>query len=176
MQFHFQRSGDTGFTNVNSRAHVSRGSRQDIRSSDPERKFFPPGHSPLGMWGIYCPCSFTCSVPPCECDSCTETNSGSSCCAHSMCSLHAQIVFRCIRGTYTFTITAANGVSPAATQSFTLTVVDVPGAPTAVSAYPGNGFATISWTAPSANGGQTTLAILLRQPLGEVRAHGQLDH
>jgi hypothetical protein len=59
-------------------------------------------------------------------------------------------------GTTTFTITASNGIGTPATQSFTLTVASaatVPGVPTKVSATAGNASATVSWAAPSNNGG-----------------------
>ena len=59
---------------------------------------------------------------------------------------------------YTFTVTATNaiGTSPASTASAAVTPsggLTVPGAPTGVTATAGNGQATVSWTAPSSNGG-----------------------
>jgi hypothetical protein len=56
-------------------------------------------------------------------------------------------------GTYQFTITASNGVAPAATQSFTLAVTDVPGAPASVALHPATGRIGVTWHAPSNNGG-----------------------
>jgi FtsP/CotA-like multicopper oxidase with cupredoxin domain len=56
---------------------------------------------------------------------------------------------------YTFTVTATNGAgtSLASPQSNAVTPVAVPGAPTAVVAVAANTLATVSWTAPAANGG-----------------------
>ena len=59
-----------------------------------------------------------------------------------------------VNGTaYTFTVAAtnANGTSPASTPTTAITV-GAPLAPTAVSAVPGNGQVTLSWTAPANNG------------------------
>ncbi len=58
-------------------------------------------------------------------------------------------------GVYDVTITASNGVSPKATQSFTLTVLDVPTPPLEVSATPGVGAATVTWTPPASDGQST---------------------
>ena len=58
-------------------------------------------------------------------------------------------------GVYDVTITASNGVSPAATQSFSLTVLDVPTSPLDVSATPGVGAATVTWTPPASDGQST---------------------
>lgn len=60
-------------------------------------------------------------------------------------------------GTRSATLTVTDNASPA-TQSVTLTgtgapLTTVPGAPTAVSALPGNGQISVSWTAPASNGG-----------------------
>jgi hypothetical protein len=61
---------------------------------------------------------------------------------------------------YTFTVTATNSVgsSPASTASSPVTPLTptAPGAPTGVTAAPGNGAATVSWTAPAANGSPIT--------------------
>jgi len=61
---------------------------------------------------------------------------------------------------YTFTVTAINsyGAGPASALSnaVTPTASTVPGAPTNVIATAGNGQATLSWTAPSANGSPIT--------------------
>ena len=60
--------------------------------------------------------------------------------------------------TYSFTVvaTSSNGPSPASGASATYTTpaaATAPGAPTAVTATPGNGSASVSWTAPVSNGG-----------------------
>ena len=59
---------------------------------------------------------------------------------------------------YTFTVTATNGVGTGpASVAFDSGDPDaaatVPGAPTGVNATPGDGQATVSWTAPTSNGG-----------------------
>ena len=56
---------------------------------------------------------------------------------------------------YTFTVSATNatGASPASTPSNAVTPNTLPSAPTGVTATAGNGSATVSWTAPSDNGG-----------------------
>ena len=57
---------------------------------------------------------------------------------------------------YTFTVTATNsaGTSSASAASASVTpAATAPGAPTGVIATAGNGQATVSWTAPSSNGG-----------------------
>jgi hypothetical protein len=58
---------------------------------------------------------------------------------------------------YTFTVTATNatGTSPASSPSNAVTPNNLPGAPTGVTATAGNASATVSWTAPSNNGGST---------------------
>ena len=58
---------------------------------------------------------------------------------------------------YTFTVTATNaiGTGLASTASTAVTPATVPGAPTGVSATPGNGQASVSFTAPASNGGST---------------------
>lgn len=58
-------------------------------------------------------------------------------------------------GVYVVTITASNGVAPNATQNFVLTVLDVPSIPLGVSAVPGVGAATVSWSPPASNGEST---------------------
>jgi hypothetical protein len=57
--------------------------------------------------------------------------------------------------TYTFTVTAATagGPGPASAPSGAITPEAPPGAPTGVTATAGNAQATVSWTPPSANGG-----------------------
>src|SRR5262249_13520246 len=58
---------------------------------------------------------------------------------------------------YTFTVTATNAIAPAtpsaASKSGPPTGPTAPGAPTGVTASPGNGQATVSFTAPASNGG-----------------------
>ncbi len=56
---------------------------------------------------------------------------------------------------YTFTVTATNlaGTGAASAASSAATPATVPGAPTGVSATPGNASASVSWTAPGSNGG-----------------------
>jgi large repetitive protein len=58
-------------------------------------------------------------------------------------------------GVYDVTITASNGVPPDATQSFVLTVLDVPTPPLDASAVPGVGSATVSWSPPGSDGQST---------------------
>ncbi|MEI7478706.1 MAG: fibronectin type III domain-containing protein, partial [Actinomycetes bacterium] len=61
-----------------------------------------------------------------------------------------------INGTsYTFTVLATNvsGDSSSSSPSSAVTPSTIPGAPTAVNAVKGNERATVSWTAPSSNGG-----------------------
>ncbi|MDQ6721905.1 MAG: fibronectin type III domain-containing protein [Candidatus Dormibacteraeota bacterium] len=57
--------------------------------------------------------------------------------------------------TYSFTVVATNlaGNSVPSVPSSAVTPRTVPGAPTAVSATPGNGSAVVTWTAPADNGG-----------------------
>jgi hypothetical protein len=59
---------------------------------------------------------------------------------------------------YTFTVTATNsvGTGPASSPSTSVTpvaAVTAPGAPIGVNATPGDGQATVSWSAPTSNGG-----------------------
>jgi hypothetical protein len=56
---------------------------------------------------------------------------------------------------YTFTVTATNlvGTGAQSVASSPVTPAAVPGAPTGVSAVPGDGQATVSWTAPASDGG-----------------------
>jgi hypothetical protein len=61
-------------------------------------------------------------------------------------------------GVHTFIIAASNGITPDATQEFTLTVTEsesvfVPDAPQNLIATPGDGQVTLSWSAPGSNGG-----------------------
>ena len=56
---------------------------------------------------------------------------------------------------YTFTVTATNGIGtgPASSASNPVTPMTLPGVPRSVSATRGDASATVSWTAPSSNGG-----------------------
>ena len=56
------------------------------------------------------------------------------------------------QGTFTFTITASNGVSPAATQDFTLTVQGPPGPPSALTATAASTSVTLTWSPPAVVG------------------------
>ncbi|HLQ15029.1 MAG TPA: fibronectin type III domain-containing protein [Candidatus Eisenbacteria bacterium] len=70
----------------------------------------------------------------------------------------AQIVTGLTNGTgYTFVVAAINaaGTGPASAPSATVTPATVPSAPTGVTATGGNAQATVSWTAPTSNGGAT---------------------
>ena len=60
-------------------------------------------------------------------------------------------------GSFPVTITASNGVSPNATQGFTLHVLTVPGAPTITDVSPGNASVAVSWT-PGSTGGSPILS------------------
>ncbi len=59
---------------------------------------------------------------------------------------------------YIFTVTATNaeGTGPTSSASIAVTPADVPGAPTLLSATGGNAEATLTWTAPAANGSSIT--------------------
>ncbi len=58
-------------------------------------------------------------------------------------------------GTYSFTVTATNdyGTSGSSSPSSGITIENVPGSPTSVSAAAGVGQATVSWSAPASDGG-----------------------
>ena len=76
---------------------------------------------------------------------------------------------------YTFTVTATNGVgtgpSSGASSPVTPTAAGtVPGAPTNVTAVPGNAQATVSWTAPASNGGSTITTYTVTASPGGVTA------
>ena len=57
--------------------------------------------------------------------------------------------------TYTFTVSATNAVGTGAESgpSSSVTLPDVPSAPAVTKAIPGNGSATVTWTAPASTGG-----------------------
>ena len=59
-------------------------------------------------------------------------------------------------GTYRFNVSARNaaGIGAASAASAPVTLPDLPGAPTALSAQPGVASATLSWSAPASNGGR----------------------
>jgi hypothetical protein len=62
-------------------------------------------------------------------------------------------------GSYSFTVTASNGIAPDASDAVTVFIsAVVPGAPTGVTAVAGNASATVSWTAPSFTGGSPILS------------------
>jgi hypothetical protein len=60
---------------------------------------------------------------------------------------------------YTFTVVATNGIgsSSASAATSSVTPYTTPGAPTSVSATAGNAQATVSWAAPSSNGGSAII-------------------
>ena len=71
---------------------------------------------------------------------------------------------------YTFTVVATNGVGPgpasAPSAQVTPTAPTAPDAPTGVSAIAGNASATVSWTAPAANGSPITGYTVTSNPDG----------
>jgi hypothetical protein len=73
---------------------------------------------------------------------------------------------------YTFTVAAWNdaGFSTASSPSSAVTPRTVPGAPTGVSAVPGNGQATVSWTAPVDNGGAAIVKYVVTASPGGASA------
>jgi hypothetical protein len=58
-----------------------------------------------------------------------------------------------VAGPFSVTVTASNGIAPPASQTLSLAVGVIPGAPTAVVAGRGNASASVSWTAPASDGG-----------------------
>jgi len=72
---------------------------------------------------------------------------------------------------YTFTVVATNAVGNSAPgTSSPVTPVAVPGAPTSVSAVPGNGTAAVSWTAPSDDGGAVITGYTVTSAPGGITA------
>jgi titin len=71
---------------------------------------------------------------------------------------------------YTFKVKATNGVGTGAdsTASSAVTPRTVPGAPTGVSAVPGDTAATVSWTAPAATGGSPITGYTVTPYIGIV--------
>jgi hypothetical protein len=71
---------------------------------------------------------------------------------------------------YTFTVTATNATltSPPSSPSNSVTPNNLPGAPTAVTATAGNGSATVSWTAPSNNGGSAITGYTVTPYIGST--------
>ena len=76
--------------------------------------------------------------------------------------------------TYTFTVTARNAVGGglSSSPSGSVQVWSVPDAPTSVSATAGNGQATVSFSAPSYNGGKTILDYRVTSSPGGITATG----
>jgi hypothetical protein len=72
---------------------------------------------------------------------------------------------------YTFTVTATNGVGTglASAASTAVTPATVPGVPTGITAAPGDGEATVSFTAPASNGGSAiTIYTITASPGGKT--------
>jgi hypothetical protein len=72
--------------------------------------------------------------------------------------------------TYTFTVAATNaaGAGPVSTPSSPVTPYTVPSAPTDVTATPGNGQATVSWTAAGNNGSPIGGYTVVASPGGQT--------
>nr|WP_234902099.1 putative Ig domain-containing protein [Agrobacterium rubi] len=76
-------------------------------------------------------------------------------------------------GNASFTVTAADANTATGSAAYTLAVtVTVPGAPTIGTATAGNGEATVSFTAPAANGGATITGYTVTASPGGVTATG----
>ncbi|MDD5439126.1 MAG: fibronectin type III domain-containing protein, partial [Candidatus Omnitrophica bacterium] len=77
--------------------------------------------------------------------------------------------------TYTFTVMATNsaGTSAASTPSSSITLPSaVPGAPTGIVAVPGNGQASVMFTAPASNGGGVITSYTVTSSPGNISAVG----
>jgi hypothetical protein len=75
---------------------------------------------------------------------------------------------------YTFTVTATNsvGTGPASSPSNQVTPAAVPGAPTNATATAGNAQATVSFTAPSSNGGSVITGYTVTSSPGGITGQG----
>jgi hypothetical protein len=75
---------------------------------------------------------------------------------------------------YTFTVTATNaiGTGPASSPSNSVTPGVVPGAPTNITATPGNAQATVSFKLPTSNGGNPIKVSTVTSKPGGITAHG----
>ena len=72
-------------------------------------------------------------------------------------------------GTYRITITATNGLSPQASQNFTLTVLPnttAPGLPTGLKVSAAHGSAKLTWKAPATDGGSSILNYVITAYVG----------